>query len=80
VGTLAPVLGEHAAPVASALVRELRAIAGHRNGAASGEGSTIGDAMLRVRRRLLAKGQLSALCITSFGDADWQLGGSQGGG
>jgi hypothetical protein len=31
--------------------------------------------MTSLRRKLLAKGELTALCLTAFGDAGWQLGG-----
>jgi hypothetical protein len=70
VGTVAPVLGRNAGPVAAGLVRELRA--------AMSESSTqapvsFGQAMRRVRRKLLAEGQLTSLCLTSFGDIDWRL-------
>jgi hypothetical protein len=33
------------------------------------------DASTSLRRRLLMKGELTALCLTAFGDAGWQLGG-----
>jgi hypothetical protein len=87
VGTIVPVLGEHAAPVASALVQTLRNLMDSRahggsNGvtaqADSGLGDnawTFGDAMVAVRRQLLASGELTALCVTAFGDASWRLGG-----
>jgi hypothetical protein len=70
VGTIAAVLGEHAAPVAQAL-----AVALHEASAATASAGapTFGEVMRDVRRRLLAEGELMALCLTSFGDADWQL-------
>ena len=34
-----------------------------------------GDLITSLRRKLLAKGELTALCLTAFGDAGWQLGG-----
>jgi hypothetical protein len=86
VGTIVPVLGEHAAPVASALVQTLRSLTDSHaqrgsNGlvaqAESGLGKsawTFGDAMVAVRRQLLASGELTALCVTAFGDASWRLG------
>ena len=91
VGTIAPVLGEHAAPVASTLVQTLRALmsqdaraggggdvtAGPGNGPGHGA-RTFGDAMVTVRRKLLASGELTALCVTAFGDASWRLGAQHG--
>jgi hypothetical protein len=82
VGTISPVLGEHAAPVAQALVTELQAAmtnGGNGHGAPAGPGGagpdrSFGRVMLDIRRRLLAEGEMTALCITSFGDADWRLG------
>jgi hypothetical protein len=69
VGTIAAVLGEHAAPVAQAL-----AVALHDASTASGNGAlTFGEVMRDIRRTLLAGGELMALCLTSFGDADWRL-------
>jgi hypothetical protein len=86
VGTIAPVLGEHAAQVASGLVRTLRALMDRQatggngddrvagaDGGMGEEATTFGDAMVAVRRQLLATGELTALCVTAFGDANWQL-------
>ena len=91
VGTIAPVLGEHAAPVASTLVQALRALMGQDATAGRGGGPmaepdsgpgpgawTFGDAMVTVRRKLLASGELTALCVTAFGDASWRLGAQSG--
>ena len=91
VGTVAAVLGEHAAPVAERLATALheagRAGAGaahgdggadgaaHGDGATDGDGATFGVVMRDLRRRILADGELMALCLTSYGDADWRLGG-----
>lgn len=70
VGTITPVLGEHSASVVQALLVELsRAAAGTR-----GEQPRFGELMRNVRRHLLAQGELTALCATSFGDADWGIG------
>jgi hypothetical protein len=69
VGTVASVLGQRAASVASAVATELTEASARHTPVRAGE-------LLRdVRRRLLAKGELTALCLTAFGDADWQLGG-----
>jgi hypothetical protein len=74
VGTIAPVLGEHAAPVAQALIKELAAAMTPDQG----NGRTFGDLMLDVRQRLLMEGELTALCMTSFGDADWGVASAHG--
>lgn len=65
VGTLAEILGRHAAPVARALVAELAAI--------DDPGADFGTIMRRVRRHMLARGYLLALCLVAFGDAEWRL-------
>ena len=78
VGTIAPVLGETAAPVAVALLEELRKTAEDPALAAGGV-ATFGEAMVRVRRALVAKGHLTALTLTAVGDADWRLSPSPGG-
>jgi hypothetical protein len=69
VGTTASVLGQRAAPVAQEIVKEIAAAARRRNPTAAG------DLITSLRRKLLAKGELTALCLTAFGDAGWQLGG-----
>jgi hypothetical protein len=74
VGTITPVLGEHAAPVAQSLIRHLASAIADGDHAPEDHVSTFGELMLRVRRRLLTDGDLTALCIASFGDADWRLG------
>jgi hypothetical protein len=69
VGTTASVLGQRAAPVARAVATEIAAAAKRKKPIAAGELIT------SLRRKLLAKGELTALCLTAFGDAGWQLGG-----
>ena len=69
VGTTASVLGERAAPVAQAVATEIAAAAKRKKPIAAG------DLITSLRRKLLAKGELTALCLTAFGDAGWQLGG-----
>jgi hypothetical protein len=69
VGTTASVLGQRAAPVASAVAKEIAAAAKRRKPTAAG------DLITSLRRKLLATGELTALCLTAFGDASWQLGG-----
>jgi hypothetical protein len=74
VGTITPVLGEHAAAVAQALIRHIASALAADGQPAEDRASTFGELMLRVRRGLLTEGELTALCIASFGDADWRLG------
>ena len=69
VGTTASVLGQRAAPVAQEIAKEIAAAAKRR------KPTTAGDLVTSLRRKLLAKGELTALCLTAFGDAGWQLGG-----
>ncbi|WP_310460848.1 hypothetical protein [Sphaerotilus sp.] len=64
-GTLAKVLGRHAAPVAQELVRQLATV---RDG-----DTDFGTVMRRVRRRMLGRGYLMALCLVALGDAQWRL-------
>jgi hypothetical protein len=71
VGTIASVLGQRAAPVARAIATEIAAASKRRRPIATG------DLLLAIRRKLLAKGELTALCLTAFGDADWQVGGER---
>jgi hypothetical protein len=66
VGTIAAVLGEHAAPVAQAIATAL-------HDAAAGDEVTFGVIMRDIRRKLLAEGELMSLCLATFGDADWRL-------
>lgn len=65
VGTLAQVLGRHAAPLARELVAELVA--------SDMPDADFGTLMRRVRRRMLARGYLMALCLVALGDAEWRL-------
>jgi hypothetical protein len=64
-GTLAKVLGRHAAPVAREIVTQLASV--------DDSDSDFGTIMRRVRRRMLARGYLMALCLVSLGDAEWRL-------
>ena len=66
IGTLATVLGEHAAPIVQAMLAELA------EPAAASE-HTFGDVLLRMRRRMFARGILISLAVTAFGDAEWTL-------
>jgi hypothetical protein len=68
IGTTGSVLGERAARVARSIARQLaKASKGARPIPA-------GDLLLAIRRQLLSRGELTALCLTAYGDADWQLG------
>jgi hypothetical protein len=69
IGTLTPILGRHAAPVANALIEQLdRFWDGGRSAV------TIGDALTNVRRKFMADGLPVGLTLVAFGDADWLLG------
>ncbi|MDT4896062.1 MAG: hypothetical protein QOH25_1139 [Acidobacteriota bacterium] len=61
------VLALQAAEVAMEFIRTLSKLSGKPGG------STFGDVMLDVRRRLLARGLPMVLCLEAYGDADWQL-------
>jgi hypothetical protein len=67
VGTLTPVLGRHAAPVAKALIDHIRGFW------LSQEGATLGEAMAGVRRRFMEQGLPVGLALIAYGDADWVL-------
>jgi hypothetical protein len=64
-GTMAQILGRHAAPVARELVAQLVETADPQ--------ADFGTLMRRVRRRMLAKGYLMAFCLIALGDAEWRL-------
>jgi hypothetical protein len=63
VGTITPVLGEHSAAVVKTVVAKLAEKRDHP--------ASFGELMRDARRELLSKGELTALCATSFGDASW---------
>jgi hypothetical protein len=65
VGTVATVPASHAARVATGLARQLRS--------RRAKTSAFGDVLLRARQRMLAKGEVMAMCLTSYGDAEWRL-------
>ncbi len=73
VGTITPVLGERVSPVTQSLIREIASALTAGGRPPGDQAMTFGDLMLRVRRQLLTEGELTALCIASFGDADWRL-------
>ncbi|QLQ25842.1 MAG: HEAT repeat domain-containing protein [Dechloromonas sp.] len=64
-GTLAQILGRHAAPLARELVTQLLDV--------NDPDADFGTLMRRVRRRMLARGYLLALCLVALGDAEWRL-------
>ncbi len=64
-GTLAQILGRHAAPLARELVTQLAAV--------DDASADFGTLMRRVRRRMLGRGYLLALCLVALGDAEWRL-------
>jgi hypothetical protein len=75
IGTVAPVLASRAAGVASAIIRTL---SGSLDTPRPQPPTTLGEATLALRRRLLAEGELMALAVTVFGDTDWRLVASPG--
>ena len=66
VSTGARIHSEQAVPMTASLIEEMAAVANHQAGC-------FGEAMRAMRRRLVAQGQLMALTLTAFGDADWRL-------
>jgi hypothetical protein len=70
IGTLTPILGRHAAPVANALIEQLDQFWDGGRPAV-----TIGDALTNVRRKFMADGLPVGLTLVAFGDADWLVGG-----
>jgi hypothetical protein len=67
VGTIATVLGLDAAPVAAELAQAIVAEYG------ATPARSLGEVMLRVRRRLVAAGRVMVLALSADGDADWLL-------
>ncbi len=64
-GTLAQILGRHAAPIAREFAQALAQVPGPE--------TDFGSVMLQVRRRMLARGCLIAMCLVALGDAQWRL-------
>jgi hypothetical protein len=71
VGTVASVAARHAPSVAAKLVQELAA---RTAAGAARRAEAFGDVLLSARRQLLSDGEVMALCLTSYGDADWRFG------
>jgi hypothetical protein len=63
IGTITPVLGERSAAVVKAVVAKLAQ--------KRAQPVRFGELMRDARRDLLSRGELTALCATSFGDASW---------
>lgn len=64
-GTMAKILGRHAAPLAAELVTALATV--------DGPDADFGTLLRRIRRRLLAHGVLMAFALVAIGDAEWRL-------
>ncbi len=67
ISTGATVLAVQAAQVAMEFIKTLSQLSGKPGG------TSFGEVMLDVRRRLLAKGLPMVLCLEAYGDADWYL-------
>jgi hypothetical protein len=72
VGTLTSVLGERVAPVASALVRALADAT--QKSSSKGGPPLFGEVWRQTRNQLLARGELTALCVIAYGDSGWLVG------
>jgi hypothetical protein len=66
IATLTEILGRHAAPLAARLVEEL-----YR--ACAEQPLSVGEVLVRLRRRLLRDGLLPVLALAIYGDAEWLL-------
>jgi hypothetical protein len=65
IGTIATVFGGHAARVAEMLIDGLKA--------EKGSSERLGEIIRKLKRNAILDGQLMALCLVAFGDADWKL-------
>ena len=70
IGTIAPVLGRHAARTAEALIEALIKV---QSDAGGRDGIPVGEALRDVRRQLLGRGILMSMSLAAYGDADWRL-------
>jgi hypothetical protein len=66
VATHTEMLGRHAAPMAQSFADELYA-------ACRDDAVGVGEVMVILRRRMLARGIPAVLALTAFGDADWSI-------
>jgi hypothetical protein len=64
-GSLTLLLGRHAAALAQRLSDDMRA--------AKDAHVPVGEVLMKFRRRAVQDGQLAALAVTAYGDADWTL-------
>jgi hypothetical protein len=64
-GTLAQILGRHAGPIAREFALTLVDL--------TGQDCDFGTVMLQVRRRMLSRGCLIAMCLVAQGDAQWRI-------
>lgn len=65
-GTIATVLAEDAAKVATQLVRRL-------GETLRGSTERFGEVLRQVKREAVADSVMTAMCVVAFGDADWRL-------
>lgn len=70
IGTVGSVAARHAPTVAVKLIEQL---ASRASGGATAPADAIGDVMLTARQQLLKSGEVMALALSSYGDADWRL-------
>ena len=66
VGTVATVLGKHAADMAERLIEGLA-------GAIRSRPGRFGEVLLRAKRTAVADSLMIGLCLVAFGDADWKI-------
>jgi hypothetical protein len=71
VGTVGSVAARRAPNVAAKLVE---ALAARTAAGGAGQAEAFGDVLLAARRKLLKDGEVMALALTSYGDADWKFG------
>jgi hypothetical protein len=70
IGTVGSVAARHAPSVAVKLIEQLAA---RTSPGAAAPAETIGDILLTARQQLLKTGEVMALALSSYGDADWRL-------
>ncbi|MFO0618004.1 MAG: hypothetical protein U0414_35765 [Polyangiaceae bacterium] len=70
VGTMGTVLGRHMAPAARVTVELLV------DRTRAPKSTSVGELMVELRRRLLARDMPVGMTFVAYGDVDWQLGGS----
>ena len=65
-GTIATVLGQHAADMAGRLIERMEV-------AIRSEPGRFGEALLKAKRDAVASSEMIGLCLVAFGDADWKI-------